>query len=250
MNDPRKLRVLNDPPLDGPTNMARDEALMTLVGSSQSPPTLRLYQWDPPTISLGYFQHYADYESLSPPAGNLPVVRRITGGGAILHDLELTYSLSLPVGHPLLADGPSRLYELAHDAVIETLASLGLTAGRSGTSDDSGAARGPFFCFQRRHCYDVLLGGDKIAGSAQRRTRNAVLQHGSIVLANRFAQQPTAVVERPFDKSIRGGRFAMVEAFARISGVPCMPGGWSDEEFTAAAALRDKYAGEPWTQRT
>ena len=250
MNDPRKLRVLNDPPLDGPTNMARDEALMTLVGSSQSPPTLRLYQWDPPTISLGYFQHYADYESLSPPAGNLPVVRRITGGGAILHDLELTYSLSLPVGHPLLADGPSRLYEMAHDAVIETLASLGLTAGRSGTSDDSGAARGPFFCFQRRHCYDVLLGGDKIAGSAQRRTRRAILQHGSIVLANRFAQQPSAVVEQPFEESIRGVRSAMVEAFARISGVHCWPSEWSDEQLTTVAALRDKYAGEPWTQRT
>ena len=230
--------------------MARDEALMTRVGTSQSIPTLRLYQWDPPTISLGYFQHYADYESLPPPAGELPVVRRLTGGGAILHDLELTYSLSLPVGHPLLADGPGRLYELAHDAVIETLASLGLTAGRSGTSDDSGAAKGPFFCFQRRHCYDILLGADKIAGSAQRRTRTAVLQHGSIVLANRFAQHPSAVVERPFDESIRGVRSAMVEAFARMTGVPCEPGGWSDEEFTAAAALRDKYAGELWTQRT
>jgi lipoate-protein ligase A len=249
MDDPRKLRVLNDPPLDGLTNMARDEALMTLVGSSQSPPTLRLYQWDPPTISLGYFQHYADYESLSPPAGELPVVRRLTGGGAILHDLELTYSLSLPVGHPLLADGPSRLYELAHDAVIEALTSLGLQTKRCGTSDDSGAARGPFFCFERRHCYDILLGSDKIAGSAQRRTRTAVLQHGSIVLANRYAQQPSAAVDRPFDESIQDVPSAMVEAFARISGVPCRPGGWSDEEFTAAAALHEKYASEAWTRR-
>lgn len=249
MNDPRKLRVLNDPPLDGPTNMARDEALMTLVGTSQSPPTLRLYQWDHPTISLGYFQHYANYAALPPPAGELPVVRRLTGGGAILHDLELTYSLSLSVGHPLLADGPSRLYELAHDAVIETLTSLGLRTKRCGTSDDSGAARGPFFCFERRHCYDVLLGGDKIAGSAQRRTRNAVLQHGSIVLANRFSQQPSAVVERPFEESIRDVRSAMVEEFARISGVSCGSGNWSGEELTAAEALHDKYASEAWTRR-
>ncbi|MEK7730493.1 MAG: biotin/lipoate A/B protein ligase family protein, partial [Planctomycetota bacterium] len=212
--------------------------------------TLRLYQWAPPTISLGYFQHYADYGLLLPPAGELPVVRRLTGGGAILHDLELTYSLSLPVGHPLLADGPGRLYELAHDAVIKTLMSLGLRTQRCGTSDDSGAAKGPFFCFQRRHCYDVLLGSDKIAGSAQRRTRNAVLQHGSIVLANRFAQQPTAVVERPFDKSIRGVRSAMVAAFARISGFICGSGNWSSEELTAAEALNEKYASAPWTQRT
>lgn len=250
MNDPQNLRVLNDPPLDGPTNMACDEALMMRVGALQSPPTFRLYQWDAPTISLGYFQHYTDYESLLPPAGELPVVRRLTGGGAILHDLELTYSLTLAVGHPLLVEGPSRLYELAHDAVIETFASLGLLAGRCGCSDDSGAAKGPFFCFQRRHCYDVILGGDKIAGSAQRRTRRAVLQHGSIILANRFAQQPSAVVERPFEDSIRGIRSAMIEAFARISGVSCMSGEWSDEELTAAVVLRDKYAGRAWTQRT
>ena len=98
--------------------MARDEALMLRVGRSESPPTLRLYQWDPPTISLGYFQRYADYESLPPPGGLLPVVRRLTGGGAILHDLELTYSLALPINHPLVCDGPNRLYELTHDAVI------------------------------------------------------------------------------------------------------------------------------------
>ncbi len=84
------IRVIQDGTLDGPTNMARDEALMTRVGRSESPPTLRLYQWDPPTISLGYFQSYADYESLPAPAGTLSVVRRLTGGGAILHDLELT----------------------------------------------------------------------------------------------------------------------------------------------------------------
>ena len=80
------FRILQDSPLDGPTNMARDEALLDRVGDGSSPPTLRLYQWDPPTISLGYFQKYADYEALDPPAGELAVVRRPTGGGAILQD--------------------------------------------------------------------------------------------------------------------------------------------------------------------
>jgi len=249
MNDSQILRVLNDPPLDGPTNMARDEALMACVGASQSSPTLRLYQWNRPTISLGYFQHYADYESLPPPAGELPVVRRLTGGGAILHDLELTYSLTLPVGHSLLTRGPSRLYELAHDAAIETLAALGITAARCGSSDDSGAARGPFFCFERRHCYDVLAGSDKITGSAQRRTRTAVLQHGSIVLGNRYAQQPTAVVPLPFDDCVMRARSLVVEAFARLTGVPCEPGQWSNDELAAADALQDKYTSPAWTQR-
>lgn len=245
----RIVRVLNDSSLDGPTNMARDDALMTLVGTSHSLPTLRLYQWDRPTISLGYFQHFADYESLPPPAGGLPVVRRLTGGGAILHDLELTYSLTVPVDHPLLAHGHSRLYERAHDAVIETLTSLGIAAARCGTSDDSGAAKGPFFCFQRRHCYDVLVGGDKIAGSAQRRTRAAVLQHGSIVLSNRYTQQPTAVVLLPFDDCVMRARSLVVEALARLTSFPCEPGQWSNDELAAADALRDKYTSLAWTQR-
>lgn len=249
MNDPQKLRLLNDPPLDGPTNMARDEALMTLVGTSQSVPTLRLYQWECPTISLGYFQHYADYESMPPPAGEMPVVRRLTGGGAILHDLELTYSLTLPVNHPLLGHGPSRLYELAHDALIEALGDLGITAARCGKSDDSGAAKGPFFCFQRRHCYDVLVFCEKIAGSAQRRTRTAVLQHGSIVLANRFAQQPTAIVPLPFDVSVKRARTLVVEAFARLTGVVCEPGQWTSSELADADVLLDKYTGHAWMHR-
>lgn len=250
MNDPPRLRVLHDLPLDGPTNMARDEALMTLVGEGDSPSTLRLYQWDPPTISLGYFQHFADYLALPPPAGELPVVRRLTGGGAILHDLELTYSLTLPVKHRLLCNGPSRLYESAHDAVIAALAELGLRTGRGGTSDDSGAAKGPFFCFQRRHCYDVLLGDEKIAGSAQRRTKSAVLQHGSIVLGNRYPQQPTAAAAQPFDEAVRRVRGGIAEAFARVTDMLLEPGAWTERELNLAAALRDKYAGEAWTRRT
>jgi lipoate-protein ligase A len=173
------MRLVHDDAQDGTTNMARDEAMLIEVGNKSAPPTLRFYQWSPPTISLGYFQKYADYEALPAPAGELPVVRRLTGGGAILHDLELTYSIALPLGHELLSGGANHLYELAHDAVIASLEELGLTAARCGQSDDSGAARGPFFCFERRHCYDVLLGGDKIAGSA---AHHAVLQHGSIVL--------------------------------------------------------------------
>ena len=188
------MRLLQDAPLDGPVNMARDEALMTRVGTGESAPTLRLYQWDPPTISLGYFQRYAEYEALPPPARDLPVVRRQTGGGAILHDLELTYSLTLPVDHPLLAKGSNRLYELMHDGIVACLGELGVTASPCGHTDDSGPTRGPFFCFDRRHAYDVLIDGNKVAGSAQRRTRQAVLQHGSIILGNRYRQQSTAML--------------------------------------------------------
>ena len=194
MTTTRTIRLLQDPPLDGPANMARDEALLAGVEAGESPPTLRLYEWTPPTVSLGYFQPYADYEALEPPAGDLAVVRRTTGGGAILHDLELTYSLALPTTHALLSQGSNHMYELAHDAIIASLNALGIPSARDGESDTSGTARGPFFCFDRRHCFDVLVDGQKIAGSAQRRRRLGVLQHGSIILGNRYTQQTTASV--------------------------------------------------------
>jgi len=247
--DAGSIRILQDRALDGPTNMARDEALMVHVGAGDSPATLRLYQWDPPTISLGYFQHYADYAALPPPAGELAVVRRLTGGGAILHDLELTYSLTLPIGHPLLTRGPNRLYEIAHDAVIAALVAANLSTQRCGCSDDSGAARGPFFCFARRHCYDVLLGRDKIAGSAQRRTRQAVLQHGSIILGNRFAQQPTAQSGEAFDTLLACVRAGFGESFSTAAGMMLEPGDWSESELQSSDRLLAKYAGDEWTRR-
>ena len=248
--DSKTIRILQDPPLDGPTNMARDEALLVRVGEAKSPPTLRLYQWDPPTISLGYFQRYAEYESLPPPAGELAVVRRLTGGGAILHDLELTYSITVPADHRLVVDSPNRLYELAHDAVMAALESLDLPSARCNFTDDSGPSRGPFFCFERRHAFDVLIGADKIAGSAQRRTRTAVLQHGSIILGNRYAQQATARVPVPLEKSMEQMRESFAEHLADITGESVVPGEWHPEELAAAERLVGKYAGEAWTRRT
>ena len=246
----RAIRVLQDPPLDGARNMARDEALLRLVGALESPPTLRLYQWHPATISLGYFQPFAEYEALGTPAGTLPVVRRLTGGGAILHDLELTYSLTLPLDHPLLSEGPGRLYELAHDAVICCLRALDVEATRDGETDDSSPTRGPFFCFARRHKSDVLIDNNKVAGSAQRRTKEGVLQHGSIVLGNRYAQQPTAVMAAPFDEAVQSLRETLVEQFAALTGELLERGEWSAAELSPAEMLIAKYAGDEWTRRT
>ena len=108
---------------------------------------------------------------------------------------------------------------------------------------------------ERRHCYDVLLGGDKIAGSAQRRTRQAVLQHGSIVLGNRFAQQPTAVA---------GGSSSVSETFEMIAVIgPIFAGQiekvfgiandelpWTENELELTSTLIEKYKGKEWTRRT
>lgn len=245
-----RIRLMHDAPLAGPDNMARDEALLTLVGERRSQPALRLYQWGEPTISLGYFQRFADYEALPPPAGGLPVVRRITGGGAILHDLELTYSLVLPLDHALLRDGPNRLYEVAHDAIIAAIRAPKFSPSRCGVSDDSGAAKGPFFCFARRHCFDVLLDGAKLAGSAQRRTRRAVLQHGSIVVSNRFDQQPTATLEGEFDSAVLVLREALPQRFSELTGAEFRVSEWTHDELELSRTLTAKYDGVAWTRRT
>jgi lipoate-protein ligase A len=181
-----EIRLLFDPPASGAWNMAVDEALLETAATSGLA-TLRFYAWEEPTLSLGYFQSAAD--RLEHPASlNCPLVRRASGGGAIIHDRELTYSIALPqrVARPETA---TELYDTAHETLIELLATLGVTASLFRTSLGScGSSRSdnkgePFLCFERRTCGDVVCGHAKIAGSAQRRRRGVVLQHGSVLLA-------------------------------------------------------------------
>ena len=235
--------------MPGADNMARDEALLVRVGQGASPPTVRFYQWDPPTISLGYFQKYAEYAQLPPPAGELAVVRRQTGGGAILHDRELTYSIVVPQGHMLLAGGPNCLYQLAHQGLIEALAEAHQAPRPCGFTDDSGPARGPFFCFARRHRLDVVVGEQKLVGSAQRRTREAVLQHGSIVLDRRFDQQPAATVSEISKVSAEELAGRMTDALRRNTGLSFVPGEWDSKELADARRLIGKHTGDEWLKR-
>ena len=171
--------------------MAVDGALVEAVAEDQTP-TLRIYRWERPTLSLGYFQAYAERESHLPSLG-ADVVRRLSGGGAILHDRELTYSLVLPSTHPLAAD-TQQLYHTVHQAIVSWLYSFFPAEGLSwrlvlcgGEPDKSVQREQPFLCFQRRSPGDVLLvdsaaaGDHKLVGSAQRRRRGSVLQHGSIL---------------------------------------------------------------------
>lgn len=244
------IRFIQDPALTGPENMGRDEALLQRVGRGDSPPTLRLYRWNPPTISLGYFQRYADYEALPPPAGELAVVRRQTGGGAILHDQELTYALVLPAEHPLLEHGPTRLYDTQHKTIMRCLSDAGIASYQCGHSDDSGAAKGPFFCFARRHGHDVLIDGDKLVGSAQRRTKDGVLQHGSIIFGHRFDQQVTARVNANTEAIIETLTADLPRRLSQMTGITLEPGNWTQEELTEAAPLINKHAGAEWLRRT
>jgi lipoate-protein ligase A len=181
----KALRAIFDPPALGPWNMAVDEALLETAAASGQP-TLRFYQWQEPTLSLGYFQVLDDRQRHT-SSQHCPVVRRASGGGAILHDRELTYSVAVPQTVAQVS-GARRLYEICHQTLIAALAEVGVSAAlyRDCSAQQADAelpTDAPFLCFQRRTCFDVVVGDAKIAGSAQRRRRGAVLQHGSILLA-------------------------------------------------------------------
>lgn len=160
--------------------MARDEALLE-AACADGAARLRFYSWMEPTLSLGYFQPYA-HRHRHAASTECAVVRRPSGGGAIVHDRELTYCLVLPPRHAL-SDQSLLLYRTVHQALADTLRAAGIPAALR--TDPSGRARrdAPFLCFLRHAEADVTLDGRKIAGSAQRRRRRAVLQHGSVLLA-------------------------------------------------------------------
>jgi lipoate-protein ligase A len=166
---------------DGPANMARDEALLEFVAEYPSAAALRLYGWSEPTLSLGYFQPIAEAET-NPRWRGLPRVRRPTGGGALLHDLEVTYAMALPRDHTV-ARQTTELYRRVHAAIVAQLKERGVEATRRGEEVDRTTASRPFLCFADRDPEDVISGVAKLAGSAQRRRSGAVLQHGSILIA-------------------------------------------------------------------
>src|SRR5262249_19169044 len=141
---PMQCRVFPYALADGPANMALDEALLEAVSGDPTTALLRTYGWSEPTLSLGYFQTIAAVESESRWRG-LPIVRRPTGGGAILHHHEITYALALPASHPLSRPAAA-LYRAVHSACSAVLALHGITAiPRGGHTLRS--TRRPFLCF-------------------------------------------------------------------------------------------------------
>ncbi|MCH7726328.1 MAG: lipoate--protein ligase family protein, partial [Planctomycetes bacterium] len=178
-------RLLIDAPAEGAWNMAVDEALLE-AAESRGEWSLRFYRWSEPTLSLGYFQSIRELEDRW---RSTALVRRTSGGGAIMHDAELTYSLTVPPTSPL-ARQPLRLYRAVHLSVIAALAEYGIDAKLCQSPSEAPHKNQPLLCFQRRSAGDLLVGEAKVCGSAQRRRRGAVLQHGSIVLGTSpFAPQ-------------------------------------------------------------
>lgn len=180
------LTIWWDGAADGPANMAADECLAAEAERCGGL-LLRFYGWSETTISLGGFQKIDDARRIDAIRG-VPLVRRPSGGGAIVHGSDLTYAAAVPKSHPWGAS-PQVFYDGLHGAMVDVLADHGIRAW----PHPAGDARplhdeSLFFCFDRRAAGDLVMAGpvagtvSKIMGSAQRRLAGVVLQHGSLLL--------------------------------------------------------------------
>ena len=181
----------------GAVNMAIDEAMLERAAGENGCASLRVYCWSEPTLSIGYFQVSAT-AAAEPRWRDLPLVRRPTGGGAILHDHELTYALVVPREHPLSRQTRA-LYRAVHTAIGGLLQERGVPIQRRGTVESTPTDR-PFLCFCDREADDLVVSTAKVVGSAQRRKAGAVLQHGSLLLAHsRFAPEVPGLTDLGHD---------------------------------------------------
>jgi len=179
-------RLIEDGPVDGKLNMAMDRAILTACERGQAPATLRLYGWEKPTLSIGYSQNkLRDVDTVQCERRNIPIVRRFTGGRALLHQYELTYSLVAPIPHPIFPGNLAGAFGAVSKAVIFSLEKAGVPkpeiSGKDKRSLENGNKRSPA-CFSTSNHWEITVKGKKLAGSAQRRLNGAFLQHGSILL--------------------------------------------------------------------
>jgi lipoate-protein ligase A len=231
---------------DGAWNMAADEALLesALAGIA----SLRLYGWSQPTLSLGYFQSESASRA-DPRLAGLAWVRRPSGGAALVHHLEATYALALPPGAPWQKRGESWLCRM-HTIVADALTALGVKAHVCGQDEEQ--KRSDLLCFLHSTPGDLLMGGAKIAGSAQRKRHGALLQHGGILLATSPLTPSLPGIREltRVDVSAESLRAALVEHFARRTGWAIKAADWDGTERCRIAALiAQKYSQPSWNRK-
>jgi lipoate-protein ligase A len=228
------MRLIRSGPLPPALNLALDEALLR-----SGTETLRLYAWDPPGFSLGFFQRAAEFEP--PPAYVL--VRRPTGGGAIAHAGELTVAW---IGRRRRVD---EAYAAMNAVVADAARALGVET-EGGAGEPEAAPRG--LCFDAHTRYDLLARGRKLFGSAQRRARDRFLLHGSLVLARNPLARGAISVEEVTGAAPRfaDAEGAVVAAAERAWGVRFRAGAPSAAEWQDAERLvASRYGNDAWTRR-
>lgn len=175
-------RLIEHPPAGGAWNMAVDEAILESVYNGDSPPTLRLYAWQPACLSLGHAQRYSEANIEILNQNGWDIVRRPTGGRAILHVDELTYSVIVHQSEPRVHGGVLDSYLRLSEALLEALRLLGLNPQANQNTGLSNPKQPNPVCFEVPSNYEITVNGKKLIGSAQARRKEGVLQHGALPL--------------------------------------------------------------------
>ena len=256
--------------------MAVDESILEHIHRGESQPTLRLYSWDPPCLSLGHAQSFADVDMERVEANGWEVVRRLTGGRAILHTDELTYSVTGSTEEPALAGGILESYNRIAQALLFAVRELGLPVEmkEEEVRHASSMTQPNPICFEVPSTYEITVNEKKLIGSAQARRKEGVLQHGSLpligdltricqalvfkdeaareVAAQRLLTRATTVqsvigVETDWETAAQ----AFVHGFEAQLGINFQRGEMSRSESERADELvKEKYAHPSWTERS
>jgi lipoate-protein ligase A len=271
--DKTTWRVIEHPPAKGAWNMAVDEAILESVYSGESPPTLRLFAWAPACLSLGHAQPFSEVNVDNLAKHGWDVVRRPTGGRAILHVDELTYSVIAPKNDPRVAGGVLESYLRLSQALLESLRIIGLASEANEKKPGNHKGQPNPVCFEVPSNYEITVNGKKLIGSAQARRKEGILQHGTlplygdltrIITALNFKDQ--AASERAKDRLLahattvewelgstptwEQAASAFKKAFADKLNLDLAPGDLTERENERAIELvNEKYANPTWTER-
>jgi lipoate-protein ligase A len=252
--------------LDGATNMAIDEAISRAVQVHLVPPTLRFFGWQPACLSLGQAQPSGDVDREACKAAGVDVVRRPTGGRAILHTDELTYSVIAPQSEPRVVGTIVESYKRLSEGLLNGLMLMGVPTRQVERPEEHDRDSGPV-CFEVPSNYEIVFDGKKLVGSAQMRKAGVVLQHGTLPLYGDIARISLYLAKHPDMERVRQrattveaaiGRVIdydtaaqlMAQGFAEALNLQLEQGELTIEERAWAEELRrEKYAADEWTYR-
>ena len=251
------MRLIHHEQADGPWNMAVDEVLAASAASPGARPAIRLYGFRPPTLSIGRFQPVSDVLRARLCEDGVELVRRPTGGRAVLHATEVTYAVALGTAH-LRPFGKRAVYRFVGDLLLAALTELGVACRRNPAQIGDSAASD---CFGAVGQYEVVGRFGKLVGSAQMVTRHGVLQHGSIPLDDSYRRVERYLAAAPAAGSAdaswlaketgRAADFAETAARLRRSLAaalaPVEVCGLDAAETERATARLPKFSGPSWT---
>ncbi|MBK8027830.1 MAG: lipoate--protein ligase family protein [Chloroflexi bacterium] len=269
-------RLIEHGAASGAHNMAIDQAILESVIARSTPPTLRFYAWTPYCLSLGYGQRAREVDLERLKAHGFSLVRRPTGGGAVLHADELTYSIAIPDDHPLAEGGILESYRQLSAGLIAALSALGIDprADRKTAGPTAPHLWGVPACFETTSDYEITCNGRKLVGSAQMRRSGGILQHGSLPIGGDIAQicevlcydsesarqvakeavrqHATTLTEVtgavPPDRATLASLFS--QSLESVYRVDLVPASLSAQEKERAAVLADQvYGSSSWTFR-